>query len=156
MNRLVVLAVVFGFFACSKVDDLPALREEAHATVTYDNEQVDVLDARFQKLSRSGQDIKQVLDGGDEMGRRVVGAFNGLVELNKRLAVEADAMKKATDADALAAHLAAYRELADDGVAAGSDHVAVPSLGEIGSVLTDGESWLARAHTQMAAGSAKM
>jgi hypothetical protein len=151
VNRLALLLITFAL-ACTKPDDLPALREEAHATVAYYNDQLDALDTRFQKLSRDGQDIKQVLDGGDEMGRLVVGTFNGFVELNKRMAVEADAIKKSNDdAFALAAHTAAYRELAEEGVAAGSDHVAVPSIGEIGSVLTAGESWLARARTQMAA-----
>ena len=148
MNRLALLVLLT---ACSKVDDMPALREEAHATVAFYDEQLDALDSRFQKLSRNGQDIKQVMDGGDEMGRLVVGTFNGFVELNKRMAVEADAIKKATDPDALAAHIAAYRALAEDGLAVGSDHVAVPSIAEVGSVLTDGESWLARAHTEMAA-----
>jgi hypothetical protein len=148
VNRLALLVLIS---ACSKVDDLPALREEAHATVAYYNDQLDVLDSRFQRLSRDGQDIKQVLDGGDEMGRLVVGAFNGFVELNKRMAVEADAIKKADEPDVLAVHIAAYRDLAEDGVAAGPDHVGVPSVGEIGSVLTAGESWLARAHTEMAA-----
>ncbi|HEX4455793.1 MAG TPA: hypothetical protein VH143_33265 [Kofleriaceae bacterium] len=152
MNRLVPLFVLSLALACTKPDDLPALREEAHATVAYENDQLDALDTRFQKLSRDGQDIKQVLDGGDEMGRLVVGAFNGFVELNKRMAVEADAIKKSgDDALELAAHTAAYRELAEDGVAAGSDHVRVPSIAAIGSVLTAGENWLARAHTQMAA-----
>jgi hypothetical protein len=152
VNRLALLLVIPLALACTKPDDLPALREEAHATLGYYNDQLDVLDSRFQKLSRDGQDIKKVLDGGDEMGRLVVGTFNGFIELNKRMAVEADAIKKSgDDAFGLAAHTAAYRELAEDGVAAGSDHVGVPSVGEIGSVLTAAESWLARAHAQMAA-----
>jgi hypothetical protein len=151
VNRLALLLVIFAL-ACTKPDDLPALREEAHATLGYYNDQLDALDTRFQKLSRDGQDIKKVIEGGDEMGRLVVGTFNGFVELNKRMAVEADAIKKSSDdAFGLAAHTAAYREVAEDGVAAGSDHVGVPSIGEIGSVLTAAESWLAHAHTQMAA-----
>ncbi len=153
MTRLALLFAIPLALACTKPDDLPALREEAHATVAYYNDQLDVLDTRFQKLSRDGQDIKKVLDGGDEMGRLVVGTFNGFIELNKRMAVQADAIKKSgDDAFGLAAHTAAYRELAEDGLAAGSDHVGVPSIGrDRGACWTAAENWLARAHTQMAA-----
>jgi hypothetical protein len=150
VNRLALLLLPLAL-ACTKPDNMPALREEGHATVAYWDDQLERLDTRLQRLVRRGLQIDRPLEGGDEVGSLVVQTANGMRELRKRLAVEADAIANATTEDALAQHTEAYRALAEDGLAAGSTNPAIPSVARIGSVLNTAESWLAHAETEIAA-----
>jgi hypothetical protein len=148
VKRYLLVAFVL---ACTKPDDVPALREEAHATVAYYNDQLDQLDTRFQTLVRNGQKIDRVLPGGDEVGLLVVTTSNGFRELRKELeAADAD-IQSASTIDQLRTRIEHYRDLAEDGHGSGADHPAVPSVAEVGAVLGVAESWLAHAETEMAA-----
>ncbi len=146
ISLLVVLVV-----ACNKPDDVPALREEAHATVAYYDTQLDQLDTRVQAIVRNGLKIDRVLPGGDEVGSLMLTTSNGLRDLRKRLGDAAAQLATANTADDLHSRTESYRALAEDGLGSGTDHVAVPSIAAIGAALTTAESWVAHAETEMAA-----
>lgn len=147
MKRYLLVVLVL---ACTKPDDGPALREEAHATIAYYDGQLDRLDTRFQSLVRNGQNIDRVLAGGDEVGLLVVTTSNGFRELRKELGSAAAGISSATTLDELRTRTEHYRDLAEDGRGSASDHPAVPSIAEVGAVLTVAESWLAHAEHEMA------
>ena len=146
LSLLVVL-----FVACSKPDDVPALRDEAHATVAYYDAQLDQLDTRVQAIVRHGLKIDRVLPGGNEIGSLMLTTSNGLRDLRKRLADEGSQLAGASTADELRSRIDRYRDLAEDGMGSGADHVAVPGVPAIGAALTTTESWVAHALTEMAA-----
>ena len=148
MKRLLLIVVIV---ACQKPDDLPALRDEAHATVAYYDAQLDQLETRKQAIVRNGLKIDRVLPGGDEVGSMMLTTNNGLIELRKRLTDAATQLAAANTADDIRSRTERYRELAEDGLGSGTDHVAVPSVAAIGAALTLAESWVAHAQAEMAA-----
>jgi hypothetical protein len=145
------LLLIVIVVACQKPDDLPALREEAHATVAYYDAQLDQLETRKQAIVRSGLKIDRVLPGGDEVGSMMLTTSNGMIELRKRLTDAAAQLATANTADDLRSRTDRYRELAEDGLGSGTDHIAVPSVAAIGAALTIAESWVAHAQVEMAA-----
>jgi hypothetical protein len=148
VKRLLLIVVIV---ACQKPDDLPALRDEAHATVAYYDAQLDQLETRKQAIVRNGLKIDRVLPGGDEVGSMMLTTNNGLIELRKRLTDAATQLAAANTADDIRSRTERYRELAEDGLGSGTDHVAVPSVAAIGAALTLAESWVAHAQAEMAA-----
>jgi hypothetical protein len=140
--------------ACTKPDDLPALRDQAHATVAFYSDQLDQLYTRFGKLKARGEQLKVYYPGSDEAGMLAKATFNQLEAMHAELATAEQQMKVATTSGELRARLDAYREIAEDGTPETKEHPPLAGIPALGSALDTVDSWVTHTEAVKAAGSA--
>ena len=154
MKSLCVL--VLFVCACTKPDDLPALHDEAHATVTYYAGQLDHLDDEFKDLKNRGEQLKDFYPGSDEAGMLATVTFKEIQALRQELDRANGRIKAAASADELRARIDDYRDIAENGTPATKEHPPIPGIPALGSALDTVESWLTHTEAVKAAGSAML
>ena len=154
MKSLCVLVVLAS--ACTKPDDVPALHDEAHATVAHVTEELDHLDDQFKALKNRGEQLKVYYPGSDEAGMLVTITFKETQALRHELDGAEQRIKAATTPDELRARIDAYEDVAEHGAPATKEHPPIPGIPALGSALTTVESWLTHTEAVKAAGSAML
>ena len=154
MKQLCVLLVLAC--ACTKPDDLPALRDEAHATVAQYSDQLDQLYTRFGKIKDRGTELKVYYPGSDEAGMLMKATFNQMEVMRGELANADQQIKAATTADELRSRIDTYREIAEDGTPKTDKHPPLEGIPALGRDLDLIDSWVTHTESVKAAGSAML
>jgi hypothetical protein len=147
-----VCVLVCLLFACEKVDDVAALRQEAAELGSSAQAEVDALDARVQAVNKRGLKLR-ALPGNEAADKLVRDATVDLGKLHAKLADRAQAAAGATTQAKLEQIVREYSVLE-----AGSDGTPVPpelmGIHADGTALSTAESWVTHAEAEMAHGSA--
>jgi hypothetical protein len=136
-------------FACEKVDDVAALRQEAAELGSRAQAEVDALDARMQAVVKRGLKLRP-LPGNDDAGKLVRDASVDLAKLHARLAELARAAAAATTQAKLEQVVGEYGEL-EAGTPVPPELMGIHADG---TALSTAETWVTHAEAEMTQGSA--